>query len=95
MGAAAAFPMATADWESKLVGVMPKGGGTIASQCMGAAGGNKPYLVKGSNPAEGLFIDKLKNPPPCGDEMPLLTGPISAADMTCIMQWATALTTKP
>jgi hypothetical protein len=91
MGSAAKLDMVTAGWENTLVGKTPPGGGTIPSECMAAG---KPYLEKGSNPAKGLFIDKLTTPT-CGMQMPELTGPITAPDMACIMKWATSLTTKP
>jgi hypothetical protein len=93
-GSAAKFDMASDGWETHLVGQVPKGGGTIASMCATGANATRPYLVAGSNPATGLFMDKFKTIPPCGETMPMLTGPVSAADMACIQQWATALTTK-
>ena len=43
-------------WQTRLVGVNPKGGGANPSLC--GAGG--PYLVAGVQPATGLFLDKVK-----------------------------------
>lgn len=93
-GSAANFDMASPGWETHLVGVTPKGGGSVASKCAPGPNATKPYLVKGSNPATGLFMDKFQSIPPCGDSMPMLTGPITAADMACIKAWAVGLTTK-
>ena len=86
-GSAGNFSMTAADWDQHLVGVMPKGGGATPSMCQAST---KPYLIAKSSPAAGLLIDKLTNPT-CGMMMPELTGPISAADMTCIKAWAQAL----
>jgi hypothetical protein len=53
-----------------------------------------PLLVSGSNPATGLLLDKLKKPAPCGTAMPYPgLEPLPAADIACIQEWATAVTT--
>jgi hypothetical protein len=87
-GSGGNFDMATAGWERKLVGVLPKGGGDIPSKC---ASLGRPYLIAGRLPAEGLFLDKLKPPPPCGDQDPLIGGPITPADLACIQSWANGI----
>jgi len=71
---------------SRLVGVMP---GTAASS---ACTGDGPYLVAGSNPATGLLIDKLQTVPPCGNQMPLGQLTLKAQEQSCLIQWATTLT---
>jgi hypothetical protein len=53
-----------------------------------------PLLVSGSNPATGLLLDKLKDPSPCGLAMPYPgIELLPAADIACIQDWATAVTT--
>jgi hypothetical protein len=87
---AGGFDMQTAGWETMLKGTNSKGGGTggSMSMCMGMG----PYLVPGSNPATGLFIDKLtKAAPPCGAAMPNIGGPLTTAEKNCVIQWATDL----
>ena len=49
--------MKSAGLATRLLNVAPPGGGTtFQSVCSGMG---KTYLVKGSNPATGLFIEKL------------------------------------
>jgi hypothetical protein len=86
-GAAANFKMTGAGWENNLVNVMPKGGGTLASECGGA---NMPYITK-ANPAGGLLLMKLKASPSCGDRMPTLGDYLTATEIDCIQRWATKL----
>jgi hypothetical protein len=93
---AANFDMQTLGWETKLVGVAPKGGGPIValeSKC-GAMG--KVYLTAGSKPATGLFMDKISlDKPGCGVRMPNIPFQmLSDAEIKCVQAWATALTTK-
>jgi hypothetical protein len=90
-GTAANFEMASADWQTHLVGVFPKGGGTLASMCTGV---NMPYLVAGSQPATGLFLEKLTPQKPCGVQMPNLPPLLNATELACVQSWANALT-KP
>jgi hypothetical protein len=54
-----------------------------------------PYLVRGSNPAAGLFMDKFLATPPCGLVMPFagFGGEINPQELACITDWATAVTT--
>jgi hypothetical protein len=35
----------------------------------------------------GLFLDKLQSPPPCGDQMPQGTFPLSAEEIACVASW--------
>ena len=91
---ATGLDMTSADWAQKLVGTLPSDSPTqplLPSMCLGT---NEPYLIKGSYPARGLFLDKLKSPPPCGYVMPNIGGPITATDMECVQDWANALTTQ-
>jgi hypothetical protein len=74
--------------KSRLVGVKPSGNG--GSLC----GSNQtPYLVAGSNPATGLFVDKLGPTPPCGARMPEI-GSLTSTQQQCLINWATSLTTQ-
>jgi hypothetical protein len=95
-GVGAGFDMVTAGWETRMVGKLPnKNVGPVVglrSQCDPVGGA---YLVKGSVPAKGLFLDKLKNTnQACGMQMPLITNYLSASELDCVQRWANALT-KP
>jgi hypothetical protein len=100
-GSAAAFDMKTAGWEKMLVGRTPRPGGSpgIGSACLGMT---TPYLIAGSKPAKGLFLDKLgafidpakQTKPLCGDRMPLLPPQLSPQELDCIQRWANAITSK-
>jgi hypothetical protein len=58
----------------------------------GAMCPNKTLLDAGSNPATGLFIDKITNDPPsCGFVMPY-GQKMGAPDIACLTTWATTLT---
>jgi len=74
--------------ETRLVGKMT---GTInGGVCSGMT-----LLVAGSNPAMGVFIDKITmTSPPCGASMPFGSLP-STADQACLTAWATIVTTAP
>jgi hypothetical protein len=100
MGSAANFDMVTSGWEKMLVGRTARPGGKqgIGSACLGV---NTPYLVAGSKPAKGLFLDKLgiyldpkQTKPVCGDRMPLLPPQLSPQEMDCIQRWANGITSK-
>jgi hypothetical protein len=52
-----------------------------------------PYLVMSSSPATGFLLDKLQPTPPCGSVMPEIPGPLGQADLDCMNEWATAVTT--
>jgi hypothetical protein len=90
-GTSANFDMATSGWENTLVGGTPKKGGTtgFSSACLSAG---VPYLVAGSSPARGLFLDKLmKSPPECGSAMPALGPPLTDQEKDCVQRWANGL----
>jgi len=89
MGSAAGFKMAGTGWETMLVGVTPKGGGALASMCMG---NTMPYIIKGPPPVGGLIMNKLMNKTPaCGAQMPNLPPTLNATEMACVQAWANAL----
>jgi hypothetical protein len=92
-GTAANFDMASADWQTHLVGVTPKGGGTVPSMCENET---MPYLVAQSSPATGLFLRKLAigGGVPCGAQMPNLPPLLNATEKACVQSWANAIT-KP
>jgi len=93
-GDGAGFAMATADWQTHLVGQAPKGGGMVASVCAkDAAFKSMPYIIAKSPTGDGLLMQKLKAAvcAPGGVQMPFAGTPLDAADMTCAQQWATAL----
>lgn len=77
--------MATPGWERKLVGAPPPAGAPGTNAC------NKSlnYLNR-TQPATGLFLDKLKASPPCGAQMPLaaVAPPLSASELACVQKWA-------
>jgi len=91
-GTAAGFDMATSGWETTLVGRKPKAGGGAGfnSQCLASP---EPFLVAGSAPARGLFLDKLaETMPPCGNQMPALPPLLTPSELDCVQRWANALT---
>jgi hypothetical protein len=91
-GSAAGLDLATAGWEQRLLGNGPGsfGPGVVPSKC-GDEG--RIYLIPGSQPAKGLFLDKLMDdPPPCGFRMPFGFPAMTATDLQCIQAWANALT---
>jgi hypothetical protein len=76
---------------SRLVDVTSVGTADNASMCMGNP---EPYLKGGISPATGLMIDKFTmSRPPCGVRMPADT-PIflNPTQQSCLIQWATTLT---
>jgi hypothetical protein len=80
------FDMETAGWETHLVGVNP------TSMSMACAT-NGPYLVAGSSPAKGLFLQKINGSQPCGTRMPYPgTTPMAQPDIDCVQSWANTLT---
>jgi len=88
-GTAANFDMASTDWQTRLVGVNPKGAGLNPSLC----DANGPYLVANVLPARGLFLDKLKpnTTPACGVLMPQVGVKLTAEEFACVQSWADAL----
>jgi hypothetical protein len=88
---AGGLDMETAGWETGLVG--KAAGGTTTGPASLCGGMGKVYLVAGSNPATGLFIEKLKANPPCGERMPNLPlMDLTAAEIACVQSWANNLT---
>jgi len=82
---ASGFDMATAGWETHLVGGNPN---SMSLSC----GSNGPYLVPGVQPAMGLFLGKISASPPCGVRMPFgSTTGVAAADVACLQSWANML----
>jgi hypothetical protein len=61
--------------------------GMMSSQCKAYP---DPYLKKGSNPAMGLFLEKLKMTPACGASMPFAKPVLPQTDIDCLTMWATA-----
>lgn len=78
------FDMLTPGWERRLVGAGPPDCAPSSNLCKGKG---RVYLNR-TQPATGLFLDKLKPNPPCGDQMPRQLPPLSAADLACIQKWA-------
>jgi len=55
-------------------------------------GGKGNLINKGTNPATGIFIDKINfKAGECGDGMPYLGSKLPTADLQCLTQWATWL----
>ena len=52
------------------------------------------YLVPGSSPATGLFMEKFKANPSCGAKMPNLGDSVSSVDLECFQRWANVLATQ-
>ena len=44
-----------------------------------------PVLIDADG--SGLFLDKLQSPPPCGDQMPQGTFPLSSEEIACVTSW--------
>jgi hypothetical protein len=86
---ATTLDMTSVGWERKLIGTFPTSGSAFPSECVGSA---QPYLIAGSSPARGLFLDKFDSNPPCGIRMSPLGAPVSPADLDCFQRWANALT---
>ena len=59
--------------------------GNNGSEC-----GSMVYLVPGSNPAQGLFVDKLTGPT-CGMAMPELVAWNDEFN-NCLLEWAASIT---
>jgi len=82
---------------SRLIGVVSSGDSSAGSTC---GGNTNPYLNANSNPATGLLIDKIKSSPKCtansaccGTPMPYPgISLLSSTQQTCLIQWATTLT---
>jgi hypothetical protein len=71
---------------ARLVGAPSSTNTSLGAMCMG-----KTLLVAGSNPAAGLFIDKITNMQDCGSAMPI--GPaLENAQLDCLKTWALSVT---
>jgi hypothetical protein len=92
VGSFGGFDMASVGWETRLVGVAPKGGGASRPSVCASGGGS--YLVAGSAPATGLFLDKLKGTTAtsCGEGMPVGLEALGPTELACVQQWANRLT---
>jgi hypothetical protein len=90
---AGGLDMVTSGWETRLVG---KAAGAATGGTASLCGGmNRVLLTAGSVPATGLFIDKLKANPPCGERMPNVPlSELTNDEIACVQAWANALT-KP
>jgi hypothetical protein len=89
--------MVSPGWQNNLVGKSPTAGaGTATGFPTMCAGMGMVYLNAGSNPATGLFLDKI-NPSvvvPCGAHMPYLQANLTMAQFACIQSWANTLTNQ-
>ncbi len=77
---------------SRLVGVMAAAA-TATNQAV-CTSQQEPYLIAQPGPATGLLIDKITmTHPPCGAFMPAdAPSLLPAAQQSCLIQWATTLT---
>jgi hypothetical protein len=74
--------------ESRLVGKM-------AATTNGGMCGGMTLINANTNPATGVFVDKVTMmTPPCGFSMPFGSLP-SAADQACLKSWATMVANMP
>jgi hypothetical protein len=93
-GSAAGLDLVSVGWQNKLVGMGPSASAAsapIPTMCAGKG----PYLVAGSNPAQGLLLDKIDptaTTVPCGLHMPYLLPNLTTQQFACIKSWATTLT---
>jgi hypothetical protein len=81
-----------AGWRERLVGQHSTGGGVLASAC---ANSQQFYLAPGSFPATGLFLNKLRPNPSCGERMPVIGDYLTASELDCVQRWANLLTVPP
>jgi hypothetical protein len=83
------FDMEVAGWEKKLVGVSTPADAPSTSLCRGK---NLVFLEAKTQPARGLFLDKIRLAmPPCGVQMPRLLPKLNAGDTACIEAWANGI----
>ena len=54
-------------------------------------GKNLVYLKAGVQPAQGLFLDKLKPNPPCGVIMPMTPPVLTSTEIDCVQKWANSI----
>jgi hypothetical protein len=93
-GSAAGLDLSSAGWQTKLIGREPSPTAGASGAMSVCAGQNLVYLEAGSNPAAGLFIDKLRPgaTAPCGTHMPNLGAELSPRDFACVLSYLTTLT---
>jgi hypothetical protein len=94
-GSAAGLSLTAANWSANLVGRMPNADLGVTGFKSMCAGMGRVYLTAGSNPATGLFLDKLDpamDPPVCGAHMPNVGVPLSATQFACFKSYFTTLT---
>jgi hypothetical protein len=103
LGSSGSFSMATADWMTHVVDVIPHFDDSVLAPSICAKDTqymNMPYIKSGCFPAQGLFILKL-NGAVCGQDkpdpldrgfkMPLAPGKLDAAGVKCFQDWANKL----
>lgn len=91
--AGAGLDLESSGFAMRLVGKGPNKDGSGGAMCMS---GTKPYLVANTNPPDGLLLDKTdpqkyKTLENCGNQMPTIGGPLSAAQLTCLSSWAAGI----
>jgi hypothetical protein len=83
------FDMEATDWDKRLVGMSTPANAPGTSLCKGK---NLVFLEANTQPARGLFLDKIRLAmPPCGVQMPRLLPKLSAQDTACIEAWANGI----
>jgi hypothetical protein len=83
------FDMTLPGWEKKLVGMGPPDNAPDTNKCKGKG---LVYLKKDIQPADGLFMQKLRANPPCGVQMPMtVSPPLPASEMDCVQKWANSI----
>ena len=86
----AGLDLGSAGVAARLLGQGPSTNVAAGALCTSAG---KPYLVAGSNPPTGLLMDKMDAAKvTCGSTMSVL-GQLTASQLTCLSDWATAVTT--
>lgn len=97
-GSAAGLDLLAANWSANLVGHAPSATAGVDPNKSMCAGMGFVYLEAGSNPAKGLFIDKIDPSKddlsvPCGKHMPSLFQALTADQFACVRSFFTTLTT--
>jgi len=86
---ASGLDLASPNPESRMVGKM------AASMANGGMCSGMTLINANTNPATGVFVDKVTMmTPPCGFSMPYGSLP-SAADQACLKSWATMVASMP
>jgi hypothetical protein len=100
-GGGANFSMTGTNWMSHLIGVVPKGGGTVPSICgQDPTFKTMPYIKKGDPNGDGILLRKLMGPlcnagTSMGVQMPLSGNPVSASDLANVQTWLKAMAALP